>query len=82
MPERAEAKTKKDGKILTERPNVFTITGKYSYKTSQAIYHNAGNIILKLASFGFVSEKKKITHFPKRIRSVFAESVAESLSWC
>jgi hypothetical protein len=66
MPERFQAKTKNRVKKLTERPNVFTITGKNSPKTTEAVYHNVKNIILKLASYGYVSEKMKFAGFPKR----------------
>jgi hypothetical protein len=73
MTKRFEAKSKKNNKNLPKPTNVFTITGKSLHKTAEAIYHNAKNIVLKLASFGFVSKKLKITGFPKRIEANKAE---------
>jgi hypothetical protein len=49
---RVVAESRKPVEKLTKPASVFYIMAKIIYKTSERIYHNVGNGILKLFSFG------------------------------
>jgi len=65
MSKRAVAESGFSLKNLTERTSVFTITEPDFSGTIEAIYHNVENLSLKLASFGLVPSKIKLTPFYK-----------------
>jgi hypothetical protein len=59
LTKRVVSKSKNGAKILTKRASVFNITERFIYKTSEAIYHNVRNGILKLAALRLVSQNLK-----------------------